>query len=94
MKIALETYRLFLKPLAFSELDDLFALRSDPDVMKYIGVTKTKEEVEDFIQCGLAVEPGRESVTIKNMAWTFSLFLKKRQVNLLVKLDCFMFVLI
>ena len=76
MNIALETNRLFLKPLAFSELDDLFALRSDPDVMKYIGVTKTKEEVEDFIQCGLAVEPGVSYYKKYGMDF-FSVFEKK-----------------
>jgi [ribosomal protein S5]-alanine N-acetyltransferase len=52
MNIALETSRLILKPVAFSELDDILELRSDPEVMKYIGATKTKEEVLDFIQCG------------------------------------------
>ena len=51
----LETKRLILKPIDPSHLDDLFALRSDPDVMKYIGesgATQTREEVENFIQCG------------------------------------------
>lgn len=51
----LETKRLILKPIDPSHLDDLFALRSDPEVMKYIGetgATQTREEVKNFIQCG------------------------------------------
>ena len=55
MTIILETKRLVLKPLNPSHLDDLFALRSDPEVMKYIGESgsiQTREEVENFIQCG------------------------------------------
>ena len=51
----LETKRLILKPIDPSHLDNLFALRSDPEVMKYIGETgstQTREEVENFIQCG------------------------------------------
>jgi ribosomal-protein-alanine N-acetyltransferase len=50
----LETKRFILKPIDPSHLEDLFALRSDPEVMKYIGdgSIQTKEEVEDFIQCG------------------------------------------
>ncbi|MDP1574981.1 MAG: GNAT family N-acetyltransferase [Coxiellaceae bacterium] len=54
MSTYLETKRLILKPIALSDLDNIFALRSDPDVMKYIddGSVHTKERVEDFIQCG------------------------------------------
>jgi len=55
MTIILETKRLILKPLALSHFEDLLALRSDPEVMKYIGdgSIQTKEEVEDFIKCGV-----------------------------------------
>lgn len=54
MTIILETKRLILKPIALSDADDIFALRSDPEVMKYIGdgSVHTRERVEDFIQCG------------------------------------------
>jgi len=54
MSIFLETKRLILKPIASTDLDNLFALRSDPVVMKYIGdgSVQTKEQVENFIQCG------------------------------------------
>src|SRR5688572_134453 len=50
----LETKRLILKTIDPSQLDDLFSLRSDPDVMKYIGngSIQTREEVEHFIKCG------------------------------------------
>ncbi|HAU0262623.1 TPA: GNAT family N-acetyltransferase [Legionella pneumophila] len=55
MSIVLETKRLVLKPIALSHFDDLVALRSDPEVMKYIGdgSTRSKEEVLDFIHCSL-----------------------------------------
>ncbi|CAN5304881.1 hypothetical protein BH10PSE19_BH10PSE19_10500 [soil metagenome] len=54
MSIILETKRLILKTIALSHFEDLFALRSDPEVMKYIGdgSIQTKEEVENFIKCG------------------------------------------
>ena len=51
MKIALETKRLILKFLDSSDLENLIALRSDPDVMKYIGdgSIHTEEKVKDFL---------------------------------------------
>ncbi|MBV8801388.1 MAG: GNAT family N-acetyltransferase [Gammaproteobacteria bacterium] len=51
MKIALETERLILKFLDASDLDNLIALRSDPDVMKYLddGSIHTEEKVKDFL---------------------------------------------
>lgn len=52
MSFSIETKRLILKPIALSELDELYALRSDPDVMRYIGKLQTKEEVRDFIKLG------------------------------------------
>lgn len=53
--IILETKRLILKRIALSNFEDLLALRSDPEVMKYIGdgSIQTKEEVENFIQSSL-----------------------------------------
>ncbi len=51
MKIALETKRLVLKFLDSSELANLIALRSDPDVMKYIGdgSIHIEEKVRSFL---------------------------------------------
>lgn len=51
MKIALKTRRLILKLLDLSDLENLVALRSDPDVMKYIGdgSIQTEEKVKDFL---------------------------------------------
>lgn len=52
MSIVLETKRLVLKTIEPSDLDNLFALRSDPEVMQYIsegGGVQTKEQVQDFI---------------------------------------------
>jgi GrpB-like predicted nucleotidyltransferase (UPF0157 family)/predicted acetyltransferase len=52
MSIFLETKRLVLRTTQLSDLDNLIALRSDPDVMKYIGngSTQTKEQVESFLK--------------------------------------------
>jgi RimJ/RimL family protein N-acetyltransferase len=51
MNIFLETERLILRLPSWSDLDNLVALRSDPDVMKYIGdgSTHTKAQVEGFL---------------------------------------------
>lgn len=56
MNIVLETKRLVLKPISLTDLDDLLALRSDPEVMRYAGdgSIHTREKVQDFIQCGRA----------------------------------------
>ncbi len=51
----LKTKRLILKPLNPSHLEDLYKLRSDPDVMKYIGEDgsiQTRAQVENFVRCG------------------------------------------
>ena len=51
MGIFLETERLILKTTEISDLDNLIALRGDPDVMKYIGkdgVIQTIDEVKNF----------------------------------------------
>lgn len=52
MSIFLETARLILKTPELSDYDHLLALRSDPDVMKYIGdgSTHTATQVRDFLQ--------------------------------------------
>jgi GrpB-like predicted nucleotidyltransferase (UPF0157 family) len=50
MTIFLETERLLLKPTVLTDFDDLLALRSDPDVMKYLGSVQTKEEVKLFLE--------------------------------------------
>jgi RimJ/RimL family protein N-acetyltransferase len=51
VSIFLETERLILKNTELSDLDNLVALRSDPDVMKYIddGSTHTEERVKGFL---------------------------------------------
>lgn len=53
MALILETKRLLLRHLVLSDLDDLFALYSDPDVVRYIpdaprSLDETKEELEWF----------------------------------------------
>lgn len=56
MPIFLETNRLILKTPELSDLDNLFALRSDPEVMKYIGkrgATQTREEVKKFLDLAI-----------------------------------------
>lgn len=55
MQIVLETKRLMLKPISTSDIDDIFTLRSDPDVMKYIddGSIWTREIVENWVKFGL-----------------------------------------
>ena len=45
MKLDLETDRLLLRPLAECDLDVGIAILTDPAVMKYVGKTKTKDEV-------------------------------------------------
>ncbi|MCZ6913960.1 MAG: GNAT family N-acetyltransferase [Rickettsia endosymbiont of Ixodes persulcatus] len=50
MTIFLETERLLLKPIVLTDFDDLLALRSNPDVMKYLGSVQTKEEVKLFLE--------------------------------------------
>lgn len=51
MTIFLETKRLILKQHELADFDNLLALRSDPDVMKYIGdgSTHTEEQVKRFL---------------------------------------------
>lgn len=55
MKTVLETERLMLKFPDLSDLDDLIALRSDPDVMKFIGEgeTQTQKQVERFLSIAI-----------------------------------------
>ncbi len=55
MSIFLETKRLILKTHELSDLDNLVALRSDPDVMKYIGdgTPHTEEQVKRFLRVAI-----------------------------------------
>ena len=55
LMIILETKRLLLRRLVISDLDDLFAFYSEPDVVKYIPdaprtYEETREELEWFMQ--------------------------------------------
>lgn len=58
MRIFLETARLILKSPEFSDLDHFVTLRSDPDVMKYLGNGKaqTKKEVARFLKTTIAYQ--------------------------------------
>ena len=51
MSIFLETKRLILKTPEISDLENLVALRTDPEVMMYVGtgIVQTREQVEEFI---------------------------------------------
>lgn len=55
MNIFLETERLILRLPTRSDLENLLALRSDPDVMKYIGdgSTHTQAQVERFLNIAI-----------------------------------------
>lgn len=55
MTVFLETKRLILKKQELSDFDDLLALRSDPDVMKYIGdgSVHTEEQVKRFLSMAI-----------------------------------------
>ena len=55
MTIFLETKRLILKTTELSDLDKLIALRSDPDVMRYIGdgTVHTEEQVKKFLSMAI-----------------------------------------
>lgn len=59
MSIFLETSRLILKTPELSHFSDLLALRTDPDVMKYIGengAIQTKEDVSLFLTLAMAYQ--------------------------------------
>src|SRR5579871_3947016 len=55
MSIFLETKRLILKTTELSDLDKLIVLRSDPEVMKYIGdgTVHTEEQVKRFLSMAI-----------------------------------------
>lgn len=55
MSIFLETKRLILKTTELSDFDNLVALRSEPDVMKYIGdgTVHSKEQVQKFLEMAI-----------------------------------------
>lgn len=58
MGVFLETKRLTLKTQKYSDLDNLVALRSDPNVMQYIGdgIPHTKEKVQNFLSMAIAYQ--------------------------------------
>jgi [ribosomal protein S5]-alanine N-acetyltransferase len=47
--IIVETEHLLLRPLMFSDLDDLAALYADPEVMRFLGGPRSKEEVRHVL---------------------------------------------
>ncbi len=54
MSIFLETERLILKAPTLEEIDDLYLLQSDKEVMKYIGTgARTKEKVIDATESAI-----------------------------------------
>ncbi len=58
MSILLTTERLILKTLQHSDLEDLIALRTDPDVMRYIGDGNihTEEQVKKYLTMAIAYQ--------------------------------------
>lgn len=46
----LETERLFLRPLDADDVEQVFAMRSDADVMRFIRAPQTRRESADWIQ--------------------------------------------
>jgi len=58
MSIFLETARLILKPPELSDLDNLVILRSDPDVMQYVGdgAIHTVEQVKRFLGMSISYQ--------------------------------------
>jgi GrpB-like predicted nucleotidyltransferase (UPF0157 family) len=58
MGVFLTTERLILKTQEYSDLDNLVALRSDPDVMRYIGdgIPQTQAKVQDFLSMTIAYQ--------------------------------------
>ena len=44
--IILETEHLLFRPLTLSDLDDLIALYADPEVMRFLGGPRSKEDVQ------------------------------------------------
>jgi ribosomal-protein-alanine N-acetyltransferase len=47
--IIVETEHLLLRPLTLSDLDDLAALYADPEVMRFLGGPRNKEEVRHIL---------------------------------------------
>lgn len=48
--LSITTDRLFLTPFAPEHADDLLAMNSDPDVMRYLGDIQTRADVETSIE--------------------------------------------
>ena len=54
----MHTERLHIRKFQAEDLDDLFALLSDEEVMKYLEAPYTEEATESFLRrCGMADEP-------------------------------------
>lgn len=45
----IETERLLLRPLVIADVDEIHAIYSRDEVMKYVGQVRTREEVEKYI---------------------------------------------
>jgi hypothetical protein len=84
MAIFLETERMILKPTQLSDFDNILFLRSDPNVMKYIGdgTIHTEEKVKRFLSMAIPY--------YENMILDFVQYLKRIAELLLVKQACFM----
>lgn len=54
--VELETEHLYLKPLSEEDFDELVVLRSDPDVMRFVGEVQDKERICRFITMALAYQ--------------------------------------
>ena len=66
--ILLTTDRLIIRSFHESDLDDLFCLLSNEEVMKYIEPPYNKEETKDFLyKYGLIKEPKIYAVTYQNI---------------------------
>ena len=65
--ILLTTDRLIIRSFHESDLDDLFCLLSNEEVMKYIEPPYNKKETKDFLyKYGLTKEPKIYAVTYQN----------------------------
>lgn len=53
MKLELESGRLFLRPLAESDLEIAIEILTDPDVMRYIGRTITEDQVAEEMETSM-----------------------------------------
>jgi ribosomal-protein-alanine N-acetyltransferase len=49
-KIIFETERLFVRPYSMDDLEDLFRLNGDEEVMRYIRAVQTREQAKEFLK--------------------------------------------